>query len=183
MKDREPVDLQGKLVGLDSESYGPEHRKHTLDLYTAYAQTVEWVSDRRQRANSFFLSINTAVIALIGYAQSVGGVDMASPINLLVPPAGMIICYTWYRVLRSYGGLNKGKFDVILALEEILPVRLFKAEWVALGEGREPRRYKPLGKLEAVIPWVFFAIHLAVASLAVYNWLAIGMCERIAVRP
>jgi hypothetical protein len=169
MKDTKSRDIIATLVGADPVSYGPDHQKHLLEIYKEYTQTVERVSDRRQKANSFFLSINTAIIALIGYVQSLGGADAASAINLLVPPAGVIICYTWYRVLRSYGGVNAGKFDVILALEDFLPVCPFRAEWKALGEGQDPKCYKPLGKLEAVVPWVFLIIHLAVITLAVYK--------------
>lgn len=159
-----------ELKGIDPSNYGPDHRKHLLELYTSYARTVESVSDRRQRANAFFLSINTAIIALIGYVQSVGGAGAASVINILVPLAGIFICYTWYRVLRSYAGLNAGKFDVIVALEEHLPVRPFRAEWLALGEGRNPKLYKPLGKLEALVPCVFLLIHMIVILLASYAW-------------
>jgi hypothetical protein len=166
MTDNNDNNLEAVLAGRNAEDYGPDYAAHTLDIYKGYVQTVEHVSERRQKANSFFLTLNTAIVALASYLQPAA---VGSPLEwargLVVPLAGISICYVWYRVLRSYAGLNSGKFDVILQLEERLPVRPFEAEWVALAEGKNAARYKPLGTLERGIPGVFLAIHLVVIAL------------------
>jgi hypothetical protein len=55
---------------------------------------------------------------------------------------------------------------VIGALEERLPAQIYwKAEWVALGEGRDPARYWPLTHVEQWVPLVF-ATNYAVGFIA-----------------
>jgi hypothetical protein len=143
---------------------------HVLELYKHYVSTAEAVSDRRQQANAFFLTLNTAIVALVSYLQPSAGGSLALGRGLeLVPIAGAVICYLWYRVLRSYSDLNRAKFEVINRLEEQLPVRPFRDEWQALGEGEDPRRYRPLGKLERVVPWVFLALHLGLIGVLAWH--------------
>ena len=50
------------------EGYGPNYQNHLMELYKFYAGTADAVSTRRQSANAFFLTLNTALIALIGYS-------------------------------------------------------------------------------------------------------------------
>jgi hypothetical protein len=141
--------------------YGSEYRAHLLELYKTYGQTVEKISDRRQSANTFFLGINTAVIGLVGCLQS-GSNPAETEFYWLISLSGMVLCYSWFRVIRSYWGLNSGKFRVIHVIERELPVVPYDAEWVALGRGKDPERYLPFTRLESVVPWVFFLMHAVV---------------------
>ena len=73
----------------------------------------------------------------------------------------------------SYRDLNRAKFEIILAMEERLPVRVYGDEWARLR--REPARftlraaalrpwlaqYRELGYVERIVPWVFILIYLA----------------------
>ncbi len=45
----------------------------------------------------------------------------------------------------------------------------FRAEWAALEEGENPARYRPLGSLERIVPWVFLAIHLVVIGVIAWG--------------
>ena len=49
------------------EEYGENYKAHLLEQYKLYVEMADRISARRQTANSFFLSINTAIIALISY--------------------------------------------------------------------------------------------------------------------
>jgi hypothetical protein len=54
------------------------------------------------------------------------------------------------------------KYAVIGALEERLPASLYwRAEWKALGEGKDPTRYWPLSHLEQWIPLLFAITYVA----------------------
>jgi hypothetical protein len=51
---------------------------------------------------------------------------------------------------------------VVGALEERLPASPYRrAEWKALGEGKDPARYWPLTHLEQWIPLLFAATYVA----------------------
>jgi hypothetical protein len=58
----------------EAQSRRSERAGHVLELYKNYVSTAEAVSDRRQKANAFFLTLNTAIVALVSYLQpSAGG--------------------------------------------------------------------------------------------------------------
>lgn len=131
-----------------------------LEQYKIYLQMVDNISNRRQSANSFFLTVNTAIIALISYV-SMGSKE---PLKYywLIALAGLVICYTWYRLIRSYKDLNSAKFKVIHKMEAYLPFAPYDTEWKMVGEGKNRKLYLPFTHIEIYIPWIFFCIHLFV---------------------
>lgn len=153
------------VLGLSEVEYGDRYRDHVLDLYKTMVEMADNNSERRVRSNSFFLTLNTTIIGFIGYLSiSMDPETMPQDPSFfaLVAVAGMILSYLWYRTVRSYRDINSGKFMVINTIEEQLPLRPFKAEWIALGEGRDPKLYLEVTRLEMRIPWVFFILHLFV---------------------
>ena len=82
--------------------------------------------------------------------------------------AGMILSYLWYRLVLSYKQMNSGKFKVIHAIEAMLPIRPYGAEWDALGRGKNPDLYKPFTHIEVFVPWVFFCLHAIVMAVGIY---------------
>ena len=69
-----------------------------LALYELYLGTAEKVSDRRAQANSWMLSVNSAIVALYGYLQGDHpAVDGAGKAVWLwaIPAAGAIVCVAW----------------------------------------------------------------------------------------
>jgi hypothetical protein len=113
---------------------------------------------QRNLANTFFLSLNSAVVAA---ASAVAGHGWRQAPPLLVF-AGLLIllgeCLAWFLMMRSYRQLNHAKWEVIGLLERRLPARAYSdAEWGMLGRGRDFRRYIPLTIVEQGIP-IFFAV-------------------------
>jgi hypothetical protein len=83
---------------------------------------------------------------------------------LAVAASGVVICYSWYRLVLLYSGLNTGKFKVVHALESKLPSAPYEAEWISLGEGKNPLFYLPFTHVETKIPWVFVVLYAAFAA-------------------
>lgn len=126
-----------------------------VEQYKLYVEMADRVSQRRALANTFFLSLNTAIFALIG--ASLGGGQPGEPWWLLIPLVALLgECFAWFYLVRSYRLLNGAKYEVIGAIEERLPASPYwRAEWWALGEGKDPRRYWPLSHIEQWIPGLF----------------------------
>ena len=82
------------------------------------------------------------------------------------------MCVSWRRLVRSYAQLNTGKFFVIDRIENCLPAALFRAEWKALGEGRDKQKYRSFTKTEATVPIVFVALYVT-SSVAVLLWMLV----------
>jgi len=116
-----------------------------FELYKLAVETADRISARRGIANSFFLTANT----------------------------GIVFAGAWWALLRGYRDLNSAKFEIILAMEERLPVRVYGDEWDRLR--REPLRfslrrdarrawlaqYRELGRVERIVPWIFALIYAA----------------------
>ena len=54
------TDLDEYLYGISPDKYGGEYQNHLLEQYKLYVQMADKISERRQSANSFFLTVNTA---------------------------------------------------------------------------------------------------------------------------
>jgi hypothetical protein len=54
------------LLAKTEEEYGDDYNDHLFEQYKMFVESVEKTSDRRQHANDYFITINTALIALIG---------------------------------------------------------------------------------------------------------------------
>ncbi|MGK7953455.1 MAG: hypothetical protein AB4368_32900 [Xenococcaceae cyanobacterium] len=54
-------------MAVPEEQYGQKFQAHYLEIYKMYVESANKISDRRQAANSFFLSIDTAIVGLVGY--------------------------------------------------------------------------------------------------------------------
>ena len=157
-------EISDRLVANDRESYGDNFQAHSLEMYKLYVQMADNISARRQSANSFFLTVNTALIAIVGYMS---GENVE--INWVVNLAGMVLCYSWYRLIRSYKDLNSGKFKVVHEIEKTLPLAPYDAEWEALGRGNDSKLYLPFTVIEMRVPWIFLVLHLVALALSVYR--------------
>ncbi|MCG3157232.1 MAG: hypothetical protein DKINENOH_03864 [bacterium] len=167
------MDFKDILVGVSSDNYGDQYRSHVMELYKTYLEMTDRISARRENTNSFFLTINTAAVSVVGYLTTQQPTQTLLDFRLPVAIAGMAICYLWYRIIRSYRDLNSAKFKVIHEIEKLLPLRPYDAEWEAVGRGEDKRLYLPFTHIEVSVPWVFMLLYLAIILLGV-PWNKLG---------
>ncbi len=150
-----PIDSHGTLA--DENLRGV-----LLDQYKLYVEMADRISARRQNANTFALSVNTALIALIGYVQTQDSMVLKEGFFWSVAVAGLILNFVWYRMVRSYRDLNTAKYLVIHEIEKRLVISPYDAEWEAVGRGKDRTLYLPFTHIEIWIPWIFFALHMLI---------------------
>ena len=139
-----------------------------LKQYELFVGTSESLSSRRQGVNTFFLSVNSIILAAAGLLWSNGqSGDLESVALVALGYVGTVLCFSWFKLIESYRQLSQGKFDVIHALERRLPARIFKAEWAALGEGQDAKKYTPFTKTERATPLMFGVVQILVAIAGV----------------
>lgn len=155
----EDRDARDVLFRAAADECGENYLPCCIEIYKLYVSSAEGVSTRRQTANSFFLTLNTAILAFLGYVKPSLGQSIGR-LTILATLAGIILCYVWYRLMLSYKGLNSGKFKVIHMIEAKLPLAPFDAEWKTIGSGKDPKKYKPFTHVELWIPWVFMAVYI-----------------------
>lgn len=134
------------------------------EQYKLYVEMADRISQRRQSANSFFLTINTALVGLVSYIH-VGRPELG--FHWVIGLAGVILCFTWHRLVRSYKDLNTGKFKVIHEIEKKLPIQPYSDEWKMLGEGKAKTKYLPVTIGELIVPIIFAAIHAFVIGYSI----------------
>jgi len=170
-------EINRKLYTSGNASSYEEHstyQTHLIEQYKLYQSSAEKISDRRQSANSFFVTINTVLVSLISYLNF--GASNPSKYYWLVSLAGIAISYMWYRLVRSYKDLNSAKFKVIHEIEKSLPVSPYDAEWEAVGKGEDSKLYLPFTHIEIFIPWVFAALHFSVLIMILYPLISSWIC-------
>ena len=71
-------------------------------------------------------------------------------------------------MLRSYSNINAIKYRLVQRMESRLPLRAFEVEWIEAGEGRDPKRYRPLSTVEQAVAVVVMLLYvvLGVWSIA-----------------
>jgi hypothetical protein len=123
--------------------------EHYFELYQLAVEMADRVSARRGTANAFFLSINTALLAVVGSTDP----------RWSVAVAGIVFSGAWWLLLRSYRRLNAAKFSVILEMEQLLPKQVFSDEYRhyrnAASLAGWTARYRELGEVERVVPVIF----------------------------
>ncbi len=147
------------LFSKNEKDYGVDYKEHLFEQYKIYIESIEKISDRRQHANNYFITINTALISLIGLSFQIKFFENLAGIKLVLAFVGIVVCVIFWYLIRSYKQLNTGKFDVVHKIEEHLPLALHKYEWEVLGKGEDNKKYYPFSHIELIIPWVFGIIY------------------------
>jgi hypothetical protein len=124
-----------------------------LEIYTLSVEMADRVSARRAVASSFFLTVQTGIVASLAFVEGQ---------RWSIALGGIVASVTWWLLLRSYRQLNRAKFDVIRDMEKRLPAAPFTAEWALLDREDAPlrERYAALGLIEQIVPLVFLFISL-----------------------
>jgi len=123
------------------------------DQYKLAVEMADRVSGRRAVANSFFVTVQSALVTAFGFSAS----DQWS-----LAVAGMVVSAAWWLSLRSYRMLNSAKFKVITDMEKSLPRSPYTDEWAILDreEGPLHKRYAALSFVEQVVPLAFLLLNL-----------------------
>jgi hypothetical protein len=146
-----------------------------FELYKLMVGSSETLVSRRQGVNTFFLTINGAVLTAVGLILSSGGSQRLLAAGLMVlTVTGIILAQAWRSLINSFGQLNTGKFAVINRIEQVFPAAIYLAEWKALGEGRDSSKYRTFTSREVWTPWAFTAVYgfatLLEGAVAVGLW-------------
>ena len=144
-----------------------------LEIYKLHAELAERVAQRRHASSRLYVSLLVALTVFVGALLRVG--DDPSDhgaVLVAVSVVALLLALSWARSLRSYAQLSSGKFKALLALEEKLAWAFSQCEWRHLGEGKDPKRYTELTRIERSVPWAFVVLSVAVGGLGLHWCLA-----------
>lgn len=158
--------MEEKLFPVSEESYGPEYKTHLLEMYKLYVEMADRVSSRRQRANSFYLAVNTGIIGAATFFHLPGATGEGS---WLIAIAGVLLCVMWIRNIQSYKDLNQGKFQIINLIEQRLPIAPYETEWDVLQRGETKSIYRPFHIVERYVPLIFILLYITFIVISI-DW-------------
>jgi len=143
--------MEEKLI---NKNYGDKFNDHLLEQYKIFVESVNNISSKRDSANYFYLTINSTLFTIISYLSSL---EINIVMSALLPIIGILISFSWIKIINSYKNLSEGKFKVIHELENYLPASLFKYEWHIL---INKVKYHPITNTEKTIPKIFILFYI-----------------------
>ena len=152
-------ELWNDAVGpADYVDAGEKYQAAILEQYKLCVDMADRASARRGLTNTFFLGLNTALVAFGGavWGRTHGLSDELIVFALAVAVAQ---CFVWAAIVRSYAVLSSAKYQVVTELEARLPAAVFGHEWDRLTQAR----YRHLSARERLVPALFAAAYLVAA--------------------
>ena len=114
------------------DAYGDKFQEHLLEEYKIYIEMADRVSSRRLQTNGFFITIFSALLAVIAFIFNKDTQLSESLQNVLiwgVALLGLFLSILWRQAIESSKILNSGKYKVINAIETLLPCPGYYQEW------------------------------------------------------
>ncbi len=151
-------------------SYSSEQQKLLYDQYKTLLQSADSFAGRRQAINGFFLSLNTFLLAGIGFIFKESfevflhehRVTNLMIMTLALSLAGFLLDANWAALLRAYGKIHARQTHVLEGLEKYL----LAAPITAQGHTHKSDLHS-LAEIERHTACTFQAIYVACAIAAI----------------
>ena len=142
------------------ESSKPSNRGQ--EQYKIYLGDLGNIGVRYTAANGFYLSVLTALIAILALSEANKPLAQLRPgLVVSISVAALVVCWIWSKTIGYYAVLFRIKFDILRKLEEDLDARPFHMEWQALSG------VEPLGANERRVPFVLGILFGVVSAASV----------------
>ena len=151
-----------------NQDFAEMDKKLLFEQYRIFLQTSEALVSRRQTVNSFYRTVNSALVALFGALLALSiDIYYKLAIGFIFATVGLVLASSWIKTLISYGNLNSSKMTIIRSIERQLPASLYDAEWQALSDKLNKSKYVSFTQNEARIPWIFIGIYSAIVLMII----------------
>jgi hypothetical protein len=136
-----------------------------FEQYKLYVEMADRISERRDKANSLFLTLNSGVVTALGFLWD-KHLTLNTKWYVLLPlVVSLGFCWFWFRLVKSYRQLNGVKYELVGEMEKKLPIRIWSTEWLVLGEGKDPEKYHPFSHIEQNLPKAFAVLYMISAVI------------------
>ena len=157
------------LWNIEKDKCVEREKDIALEQYIFYSETADKISDRRTQSNNFFVTLNSTLITVVGLVGSQSdNLIKGGPMLFIVPIAGLLVCFLWRVIVKSYRDINTAKFQVLHEIEDRLPLRLYSYEWEVAKHG-DGTKYRPTSHVEMWIPVLFGVLYAAALLVQIYG--------------
>jgi hypothetical protein len=132
--------------------------------YKFFAESTQFLTERRQSATQTYLSVNTGLIAVIGFILNGEGTEnwalIIACIALMV--AGALACSIWYKIIKQYKDLINWRFSQLMKMETEIPNchQMYRKEFEEFYNQQTRKERFGFSRLEKWLPWLFLGLYL-----------------------
>ena len=163
---------------MNPETYGDKYPDHLLEQYKLYVEMADRISQRRDQSNRFYVTIVSAlaaivvVIARFGVPADAANGALSHIGFLAIGLFGLALSIIWFFNIRSYRALNSAKFAIINEIEKQLPFAGYTEKWNILRPPSGSPRCMQLTRVEQFVPVIFTALFLLLTIYALILLIA-----------
>lgn len=143
-----------------------------FEQYKLYIEMADRISSRRIEVNRFYVTILTALIAVVSFIANAASLEIASKNTLLlcVGLFGILLCVIWFINIRVFRDINAIKFEIINELESQFTFQGYKLEWEKMQNNGS--KYFQFTKIESLIPLLLSLPFLVLMITALFGLFA-----------
>jgi hypothetical protein len=132
--------------------------------YKFFSDGTQKLADRRQATTQVYLSVNTAIFALIAFLLRDVGVEGRLQALLTLPlfAVGVFACLVWYKLIAGYKRLISWRYDQLMAMEKTLPdsYQMYCKEQQRFFGSQDNKEKFGFSRLEVWLPQVILALYI-----------------------
>lgn len=176
-------DQIGQVLFPGGVDFTNEQRQELLDYYRLVIQNSEQLAARRQNVNSFFLSINSMLMAGVGVIAKETIAQATAPphhhrnpvvgetfLVIMLCITGLIICRNWEALIKSYARIVQANAIVTEEMEKHLLAAMTTAQQRIHGTD-----HFSMAKVETRIASAFMVLYMIVLIGALYMLFCVKM--------
>jgi hypothetical protein len=135
-----------------------------FEEYKFFSDGTQQLAERRQTATEVYLSVNTAIFALIAFLLRDVGVEGRLQALLTLPlfAVGVFACLAWYKLIHGYKRLISWRFEQLMAMERTLPdsYQMYSKEQQYFFGSQDSKEKFGFSRLEVWLPQVILALYI-----------------------
>lgn len=145
----------------------PQPPSGLLEQYKSYISDVTGVGTRHTQANTWYVSLLSALLVIIGLTNKQGALGDIGPLaRAAVALLGILLCLAWHMHVRSYGLLYKAKFEVLREMEKALAFPVYQRELERLTASR----YFFFTRIEMIMTLLLAAPFVLILAVTLKQW-------------
>jgi len=151
-----------------------------FDEYKLFAESTQYLSERRQNATQTYLSVNTVIFAVLAFVVKDTGLQDWKLVLISLPffLVGIIACVIWYRIIAQYKDLIGWRYNQLIEMEQAMSesYKMYLKEWHDFFEPRQGKERFGFSRLEAWLPRLFMTLY---ATFGLALVLATALCWNV----